>query len=111
MVTPIQTFYIKQGDLSPSIVEFLRNADGTAINLTACTVRFHMRDGTGTVKINAAATIDNATTGQVHYDWSGTDTNTAGTFYREWEVTLPSTKTVTSPNYTDYPVQISPQIA
>lgn len=111
MASPLSTFYIKQGDLSPSITEFLRNADGTAIVLTGSTVKFHMMDSSGAIKINTAAVIDNPTTGQVHYDWSGTDTNTPGTFYREWEVTLPSGKTVTTPNWTNYPVEISPQIA
>ena len=111
MASPLIVFYIKQGDLSPSIQEYLRNADGSAIVLTGCTVKFHMMDSSGNVVINTAATIDNALTGQVHYDWSGSDTATAGTFYREWEVTLPSGKTVTTPNWTNYPVQITAQIA
>jgi hypothetical protein len=111
MASPLSTFYIKQGDLSPSISEYLRNADGSAIILTGCTVKFHMMNSAGVVKVNTSATIDNPTTGQVHYDWSGSDTDTSGVFYREWEVTLPSGKPVTTPNYINYPVEIAPQIA
>jgi hypothetical protein len=111
MVAPNNTFFIKQGDRIPVIQEYLRNADGTAIILTGSTVEFHMRDGTGAIIINVAASIIDAINGLVEYDWAAPDTATAGTFYREWEVNLPSGKTVTTPNYTDYPVQIAPQIA
>jgi hypothetical protein len=61
--------------------------------------------------VNAAASILDPILSEVEYDWGATDTDTAGTYYREWEVTLPSGHTVTTPNYTDYPIQISPQIA
>jgi len=37
------TFYVKQNDTSPAMLATLQDADGNAINLTAASVRFHMR--------------------------------------------------------------------
>jgi|SRR6516164_6857234 len=111
MTSPNSTFFIKQNDTLPVIQEYLRNADGTAINLSGASVAFHMMFGDGTLKVNSGAVIDNAVTGLVHYAWVGVDTNTAGTFYREWQVTTAGGGIVTTPNWTDYPVQITAQIA
>ena len=111
MTAPNSTFFIKQNDTSPVIEEYLRNADGSALDVSASTVVFHMRDGFGTVKVSSPATIVNGPQGWVRYSWIAADTNQAGTFYREWQVTLPSGRIVTTPNYTDYPVQISTDIA
>lgn len=110
MAAPNNTFYIKQGDTAPDIEEYLRNADGSAIT-NISHVDFHMRDASGAVKVNSAGTVVDATKGRVKYSWVGADTNTAGTYYREWEATLNSGDVVTTPNFTDYPVQISAQIA
>ena len=110
MVAPSNTFYIKRNDTAPAIEEYLRNADGTVVPLTGASVQFHMRDGTGTVKVNSPATIVDIPTGHVKYSWISTDTNAAGTFYLEWQVTLASGLIVTTPNYIDYPVQIAADI-
>jgi hypothetical protein len=112
MVAPNNTFYIKQGDTAPEIEEYLRNADGTAINLTGASgLEFHMMFGNGTVKTNAAATLVSGPLGRIKYSWVLADTDTAGTFYREWKATLASGKIVRTPNYTDYPVEITAKIA
>lgn len=102
-------FYLAKGDTSPSIVETLSQS-GSAINLTSCTVRFHLRNKVSSTRlIDAAAVIDNAATGQVHYDWQTGDTDTPGTYWRQWEITLPSGKKVKVPNdrLGGYPVVIS----
>jgi hypothetical protein len=113
MTAPNNTFYIKQNDTLPVIQEYLRNADGTAIDLTTISgsPKFHMRDGAGTVKVNSNGTVISPTLGLVQYAWTGADTNTAGAYYREWEITFLSGKIVTTPNFMDYPVQISANIA
>lgn len=81
-------FYIKQNDTAPSVRAILKDGSGTVINLTSASVRFHMKDLAGTVKVDAAATIvDPASSGIVQYNWAGSDTDTTGTYYAEFEVT------------------------
>ena len=58
MTSPNSTFFIKQNDTLPVIQEYLRNADGTAINLSGASVAFHMMFGDGTLKVNSGAVID-----------------------------------------------------
>jgi len=92
-------FTIKRGDTSPSIQSILKDAAGVAIDLTGATVSLHMKAvGESTLKIDEAMTIVNATSGVVRYDWSSSDTNTAGTYYVEFEVTKADNSVETFPN-------------
>ena len=51
-------FKIKQNDTSPLMVVTLKDAAGNAIDLTAATVRFHMkRISSTTGKVDGAATV------------------------------------------------------
>lgn len=111
MTAPSTTFYIKQNDSDPIIVEYMRNADGTAISLVGASVRFHMLAADGTVKVNAAATIQDDVNGKVSYSWVAADTDTAGIFSREWVITLSTGRVVTVPNDQNYPVVITDDIA
>lgn len=93
------TFYIKQGDLLPVIEELLLNDDGTAINLSGATVKFHLVvPMVGNIIVNGVADVLDVTTGHVRYTWQTNDTTATGTYEREWEVTYGSGKTVTVPN-------------
>lgn len=92
------SFFIKQNDTSPSLLATLRDFDGNAINLTGASVRFHMKDLNGTVKIDEAMTVTNPTLGMVRYDWVTGNTDTVGTYYVEFEVTYSDNSVETFPN-------------
>ncbi len=80
---------IVQNDTRPPL-EFTLTQDGAPVDLTACTVRFYMKDAVlGTTKISGATcTITDAVNGKCRYDWTGSDTNTIGTYLGEVEVTF-----------------------
>ena len=74
-------FYLKQNDTAPSIRATLKDGSGNVIDLTDATVRFHMKDLAGTVKIDAAANVVSpATSGVVQYGWVAGDTDTTGSY-------------------------------
>jgi hypothetical protein len=104
------TIAVKRNDLAPSVVGTLTNADGTVVNLTGSTVRFKMRDNRGQLKVNALATVTSPAAGAVSYDWVLGDTDTAGPFQAELEVTLPSGKVETFPNRGFIPVLIDEDV-
>lgn len=92
-------FTIKEGDLLPELNAVLKDRNGV-VDLTGATLRFHMRvpGSSGTGKVEAAATVVTAATGAVKYVWAGTDTDTAGEYYGEFQVTWGDTRKETFPN-------------
>ena len=97
-------FFLKRNDLLPVLAATLEDADG-AIDLAGATVKLLMRDrALGTVKVNAAATVvqvgdgTDGSKGKVSYTWAGTNTDTAGTYDAEWQITFSTGKTLTVPN-------------
>lgn len=92
-------FYLKQNDTAPSIRATLKDGSGNAIDLSNTTVRFHMKDLSGTIKIDASAqVITPATSGIVQYAWQSGDTDTAGSYYAEFEVTYSDNTVESFPN-------------
>ena len=85
-------FNIKQGDTRPALLAQLYE-DSSEVDLTGATVKFHM--GTS---IDAPATIREAATGKVKYQWAAGDTDTGGLFDFEFEVTFPDGRIETFPN-------------
>ena len=92
-------FRIKTNDTSPKLAVTLEDALGNAIGLAGCSARFHMKAfGASSLKIDAPVSIEDADNGIVEYSWTGTDTDTAGTYYGEIEVTYADNTVETFPN-------------
>jgi hypothetical protein len=106
------TFFIKQNDTAPNIREQLL-LGGSPQTLVGASVRFHLRNAqNGTTKVDQPAIVIDASQGIVEYDWVAIDTNTAGTFQREWEVTLSGGRILTFPNdAVGYDIVITDDIA
>lgn len=105
------TFVIKQNDTSPSIEATLTNINGTAINITNASVRFHMKNMTNNnLVIDQAATIINGVGGIVRYNWQASDTQKIGIYSCEFEVTFLDNSIETFPNDEKIIVSIESEI-
>lgn len=104
------TFYLKKGDSSPSLIYAL---DPASVVLTGATVRFNMRLSGGATKVSRAAAVIVTATGTptVQYNWQAVDTDTAGTYEAEFEVTYAGGAVETFPNSDFIRVQITGDIA
>lgn len=89
-----QKFTVKRGDTSPSLQYNLQ----PAVSLGGASVVFNMSlRSTGAVVINRApATI--VADGVVRYDWQPGDSDVAGTYLAEFEVTYSDSGVETFPN-------------
>jgi len=95
-------FTIKKNDTAPAIRGVLYDRDDNVVDLTGCTVRFLMsnlvNDGgelsVGSNVVTGDAAIIDEVNGIVEYQWVAGDTDTAGEYYCEWEVTYGSDNTV-----------------
>lgn len=103
-------FTIKQNDTSPAIQATLQNYSGNPINLLGATVRFHMKSFEGTIKVDRTMTITSAANGVVTYFWQSGDTDTAGTYYAEFEVTYADLSVETFPNNGSIAITITPEL-
>jgi hypothetical protein len=107
------TVEIRQNDLLPLLdYTLVKDTSDTAHDLTDATVRFTMRNKLrGNVKINRATmTIIDAAAGQVRYSWIASDTNVAGEFVGEIEVTFSSGKILTFPEEEYIPIIIKKEL-
>lgn len=91
-------FVIKQHDTRPSILGTL-SADPTDI---FASVWFLMRDQTGTLVVSRAGTLveqpSSTSGGKVKYQWQDGDTDVAGVFRAEFQVTFSDDRIETYPN-------------
>lgn len=100
------TFYIKTGDTSPVLQYTLSPTPAT---LAGATVVFNMRtqDRTSIIARGTAYVVGDVTAGVVRYVWQSGDTDTAGLFNGEFEVTFSDGSVETFPNYEYFKVRIS----
>ena len=83
------TYYLTQNDAGVTMYATLKNADGTAIDLTGATVTFHcgMEGDAANKLVDAAAAISGSpVNGRVYYTWTAADTAEAGEYAAEFEL-------------------------
>lgn len=79
-----------QGDTAPAVTGQILKSDGTARSLTdVLELRFQMRRSAGAkYTVDAVASITDAATGSVKYEWEDNDLSVAGGDYiAQWQIT------------------------
>ena len=106
-------FNIKQNDTAPSLVAVLRDTRGRPRILTGATVVLHMRlQSDSTVKITSGScTLTDASLGIVTYPFTASNTDTAGVYLAEIQVTYADATVETFPNNDYIIVTITDDIA
>lgn len=89
---------IKRGDTRNCIKAILKNASGAPVDLTGCSVSFHMAQLNRPAVISRAAHIQDAVTGEVWFVWASGETNIAGVYRAEFEVVYQDGRRETFPN-------------
>lgn len=90
------TITLKRNDTKVNLKATLSNESGP-VDLTGCSVRFIMSQRK-TVKVDKTALIQEGATGLVWVVFEQENTNEAGTFQAEFEVTFPDERKETFPN-------------
>ena len=89
---------IKRGDTRHAIKAVLKDASGAPVDLTGCEVKFHMAPLNRPAVISRAAHIQDAVTGEVWFVWASGETDIAGVYRAEMEVTYQDGRKETFPN-------------
>ncbi len=84
------TLTFTQGDTAPAITGAITHQnDNSALDLTGASVKFQMRKADDRrFTVNATASVINASTGSVGYDWAPNDLATPGDYLVQWEITF-----------------------
>ncbi len=97
---------IKRGDTRNCIKAVLKDASGTPVDLTDCSVSFHMAPLNRPAVISRAAHIENAATGEIWLVWAPGETDIAGIFRAEFEVMYQDGRRATFPSNGYISIQI-----
>lgn len=105
------SFYIKQGDTSPAILVSLLPSDTDITGAAGVVFNMRLRGTTTPVIDRKAATIVAATgPAQLNYSWASGDTDVAGEYEAEFEVTRADGSVETFPNDSYIDIVIRPEI-
>ena len=111
---PHVEFEIKENDTSPALEGIIRDGFGSPINITGATVVLNtrLRPG-GAVKVNggAMAAVGSAVNGRVKYNWVAADTDTAGIYEAEIQITFSNGKVRTIPPKGYFIIDVTDDIA
>ena len=109
---PEDPHYLKQNDTASAIKRVLVDAFGSPVNLTGASLKFSMRvKPGGSVKVNGAtATVSNAGLGEVQYNFTASNTDTADEFEGEFEATYAAGGIQSFPNDGHIPIIITDDI-
>lgn len=91
-------FVLKKGDTSPVLEATFKDYDGTAVSIISATVKILVKTLDGVSVVNSAMTITDGINGVAEYGWQSGDTDTAGTYKVEFEVTFDNGSVETFPN-------------
>lgn len=89
---------IKRGDTRTCIKAVLKDARGAPVDLTDCSVGFHMAPLSRPAVISRAAHVEDAAAGEVWFVWAPGETDTAGVYRAEFEVVYQDGRRETFPN-------------
>jgi hypothetical protein len=103
----METFEIKRNDRLPLLNAALKTKEGAVVTLSGASVQFHMKKGgSSTLKVDSAGSVVSATAGTVQYAWAAGDTDTAGDYEGEFEVTHSSGKLESFPLNESIPIRV-----
>jgi Rib/alpha/Esp surface antigen-like repeat protein len=81
-------YYFVQNDTYPPISGVLADENHVPVDLTECSVQFHMRNKeTDELVVDSAALVDVPSSGEVVYAWKNGDLGVPGQYTAEFEVT------------------------
>ena len=100
-----------ENDTLPSLEAQLLDGNGNPLNLDLCSVKFHMSNFRGVLKIDRQAIISNVENGEVKVEWQEGDTDAVGTYKCEFEVNMPDGKVITIPNDGYFLISIVSELA
>lgn len=106
------THEMKQGDTDPSVRRRLISAtDKQPIDLTDVTGKFFLMDVDGNLIVDGTVTFESPRTdGVFRYDWEAGDTDDAGDYTAEFQLTFLSGAVLTVPNDGYISVPIAEQL-
>jgi hypothetical protein len=106
-------FVIRQDDTAPRLYADLTDAAGSPVVVTGADVELHLHGLTVDDEKSLVAAVDGAVDdhNRVYYDWVAGDTDSAGYYSGEWQVTYDNGQVETFPNDGVFLVQVVEQLA
>jgi hypothetical protein len=85
------TWTLKRGDTLDPVEITAKRGDNSLEDLNDVSVKFIMVEAVSSLqKVNSDGFVSDVAGARIRYDWDPNDTNTAGTFNAEFQVTYPN---------------------